>query len=297
MCACHSFLNFNNLSFKNNLTVKESEIYRLTYTFLSERIICRWLDHALENGCTATEVMEVKFLLKTLPLWAFTVVYFMVYNSALANPFFFISSDYYKYSHIGGVTISVVTLQVARKSSEKLSSFLYDILLQDAARMKIILGILSHILCYFVAWQVEDITLKMCNDGSILWLFPQFILMGIGQGLTTEGIKDLLELQFTQYRNLEDDRRRRYKFLLRFRIMFEETAVVSACILAIVYILITSHFTDTFTAVIHCQVNLSKFYKQLTLLDVASSCICCGVLYLYGTDSVETTDEEDEEST
>ncbi|XP_028056593.1 protein NRT1/ PTR FAMILY 5.4-like [Camellia sinensis] len=86
--------------------------------------------------------------------------------------------------------------------------------------MKVGLGMLAALVCCKVAWLVEYIRLKSLKEHgllghpdaiapiSIFWLSPQFVLMGIMDGLARDGMEDFFKYQ------VPESMRKRYAVVL-----------------------------------------------------------------------------------
>ncbi|KAK7816929.1 protein NRT1/ PTR FAMILY 5.4 [Quercus suber] len=179
----------------------------------------RWLDKAAvtvektssspqeeENLCSVEQVTQVKCFLK---LWTTFLAYSLV--QATGNTFFIEQSSNLKNSFTKkDVRVPLVSFFV-------LNSFLRFIIPRlfwsEKARnpnvtlVRIGVGMICSILCCIAAWQVEVHRLKQVHrleeikklhpnnpfetdtiSMSILWLLPQFILLGLAEGLVEEGL-------------------------------------------------------------------------------------------------------------
>nr|POF06753.1 protein nrt1/ ptr family 5.7 [Quercus suber] len=172
----------------------------------------RWLDKAAvtvkrtssspqedENLCSVEQVTQVKCFLKLIPLWTTFLAYSLV--QATGNTFFIEQSSNLKNSFTEkNVRVPLVAFFV-------LNSFLRFIIPRlfwsEKARnpnvtlVRIGVGMICSILCCIAAWQVEVHRLKEIKrlkypsdtiSMSILWLLPQFILLGLTEGLVEEGL-------------------------------------------------------------------------------------------------------------
>ena len=70
---------------------------------------------------------------------------------------------------------------------------------QRVTRIRIGVGMICSALCCFAAWQVEVHRLYLIKEitdptqtisMSVLWLFPQFILLGLMEGLASDGLEE-----------------------------------------------------------------------------------------------------------
>ncbi|WCJ34805.1 Major facilitator superfamily protein [Euphorbia peplus] len=159
-----------------------------------------------ENLCSAAEVRQTKSLLRLIPLWFAFIIYGIV--TASGNTFFVEQSN--------GLheTISINSLFIMMSLVSLVTSYLTDLLLSrycknetwklKAALIRVGAGMAISIVCCQVATQVEHKRLNALKklkpneseydnlDMSILWLAPQYILLGLMGGLAEDGLSDLL---------------------------------------------------------------------------------------------------------
>ena len=152
-----------------------------------------------ENLCSVEQVTQVKCFLTLIPLWTTFLAYSLV--QATGNTLFIEQSSNLKY------TITLNDVRVILVAFFKLNSFLRFIIphlfWSEKARnpnvtlVRIGVGMICSILCCIAAWQVEVHRLKEIKrlknpfdtiSMSILWLLPQFILLGLTEGLVEEGL-------------------------------------------------------------------------------------------------------------
>ena len=161
----------------------------------------------VENLCSVEQVTQVKCFLTLIPLWTTFLAYSLV--QATGNTFFIEQSTDLKNTIATNDTTVLVAFFV-------LNSFLRFIIPRlfwsEKARnpnvtlVRIGIGMICSILCCIAAWQVEvhrleqvhrlkeikrlnpDNDLSDTISMSILWLLPQFILLGLTEGLVEEGL-------------------------------------------------------------------------------------------------------------
>ncbi|ONI28126.1 hypothetical protein PRUPE_1G125000 [Prunus persica] len=115
-------------------------------------------------------------------------------------------------SPIGSIEFLPLYFTVLRDFSSFLISFLYNLLIPKHWRkatgtltlVRIGCGLACSMLCCVAAWQVEGKRLRaISNEGleddmsttipmSISWLLPQFVLLGVMEGLALNGLTDFL---------------------------------------------------------------------------------------------------------
>ena len=155
-----------------------------------------------ENLCSVEQVTQVKCFLTLIPLWTTFLAYSLV--QATGNTFFIEQRSNLKNTFTKHDRVLLVALFV-------LNSFLRFIIQRlfwsEKARnpnvtlVRIGVGMICSILCCIAAWQVEVHRLKEIKtlnpakpsdtiSMSILWLLPQFILLGLTEGLVEEGLQE-----------------------------------------------------------------------------------------------------------
>ena len=156
-----------------------------------------------ENLCSVEQVTQVKCFLTLIPLWTTFLAYSLV--QATGNTFFIEQSSNLKN------TFTKKDVRVPLVAFFVLNSFLRFIIPRlfwsEKARnpnvtlVRIGVGMICSILCCIAAWQVEVHRLKEIKrlnihnqddtiSMSILWLLPQFILLGLTEGLVEEGLRE-----------------------------------------------------------------------------------------------------------
>ncbi|KAK7816927.1 protein NRT1/ PTR FAMILY 5.4 [Quercus suber] len=192
----------------------------------------RWLDKAAvtvektlsspqeeENLCSVEQVTQVKCFLKLIPLWTTFLAYSLV--QATGHTFFIEQSTNLKNT----ITEKDVTVLVAFFVLNYFLRFIIPHLFwSEKARnpnvtlVRIGVGMICSVLCCIAAWQVEVHRLKQVNrlkeikglnhdddlfeedtiSMSILWLLPQFILLGLTEGLVEEGLQEFFSKHVTK---------------------------------------------------------------------------------------------------
>ena len=163
------------------------------------------------NLCSVEQVTQVKCFLTLIPLWTTFLAYSLV--QATGNTFFIEQSSNLKN------TFTKKNVRVPLVAFFVLNSFLRFIIPRlfwsEKARspnvtlVRIGVGMICSILCCIAAWQVEVHRLKEIKrlnihnqydtiSMSILWLLPQFILLGLTNGLVEEGLREFFIKHVTQ---------------------------------------------------------------------------------------------------
>ena len=166
-----------------------------------------------ENLCSVEQVTQVKCFLTLIPLWTTFLAYSLV--QATGNTFFIEQSSNLKN------TFTKKDVRVPLVAFFVLNSFLRFIIPRlfwtEKARnpnvtlVRIGFGMICSILCCIAAWQVEVHRLKEIKrlypnkpsetdtiSMSILWLLPQFILLGLTEGLVEEGLQEFFSKHVTK---------------------------------------------------------------------------------------------------
>ena len=162
------------------------------------------------NLCSVEQVTQVKCFLTLIPLWTTFLAYSLV--QATGNTFFIEQRSNLKNTFTKHDRVLLVALFV-------LNSFLRFIIQRlfwsEKARnpnvtlVRIGVGMICSILCCIAAWQVEVHRLKEIKtlnpakpsdtiSMSILWLLPQFILLGLTEGLVEEGLQEFFSKHVTK---------------------------------------------------------------------------------------------------
>ncbi|KAI3470004.1 hypothetical protein Pfo_026667 [Paulownia fortunei] len=178
--------------------------------------ILRWLDKAaieesspsleeqVREGrlCTVEQVKEVKILLTMVPLWTTFLVYGLL--QATGNTFFYEQANYMD-NHLGQIShVPVIIFVIIKTSTSFIVSRLCDSLFpsywgekipRNVMLVRIGVGMAISPICCVIAWRVEDFRLqKYVNldiSISVLWLIPQFFLLGFMEGLVFDGMEEI----------------------------------------------------------------------------------------------------------
>ncbi|XP_075642331.1 protein NRT1/ PTR FAMILY 5.4-like isoform X2 [Castanea sativa] len=211
------------LSWKSASNLKLFEVRNSQILFLPKVFWFRWLDKAAvtvektssspqeeENLCSVEQVTQVKCFLTLIPLWTTFLAYSLV--QATGNTFFIEQRSNLKITITKNHRAPLVAFFV-------LNSFLRFIIPRlfwsEKARnpnvtlVRIGVGMICSILCCIAAWQVEVHRLKEIKrlnpanpsdpiSMSIFWLLPQFILLGLAEGLVEEGLQEFFIKHVTE---------------------------------------------------------------------------------------------------
>ncbi|KAL7209662.1 hypothetical protein ACSBR1_031257 [Camellia fascicularis] len=287
---------------------------------------CRWLNNAAINvprnfccfpdgwiNCTVDEVEETKHLLRMVPISATFLLYgviksnsntlFVAQGHAMNRSFSFVLQ---KKHHQIQLSIQIFLL-IAGFATSAVKP-LYRIVLERrierrySAAMKVGLGMLAALACCKVSWLVESKRLKALKEHgllgnpdaiapiSVFWLSPQFVLMGIMDGLARDGMEDFFKYQ------VPESMRQRYALVLT------EAVIGWGTILNIVFIMILdvvvvklrakdgSWIADTVN-----QSHLDLFYAALVVVSMANLLIfaCVASFYTYSDFPEKENNKED----
>ncbi|KAI9156815.1 hypothetical protein LWI28_012620 [Acer negundo] len=154
---------------------------------------------------SVTMVQETKYILKLIPMWSTFLVFGLLLSAG--NTFSALQGIQMKSPDL---LIYLILLQsITRETVSTLSRFLLSKWFPKARlkqnMMTIWAGMLVSILCNVVLWRVEkhhrlnidiikyDTNIGISNSGdlmSIRWLAPQFLLLGLMDGLAMYGLED-----------------------------------------------------------------------------------------------------------
>ncbi|KAF2284688.1 hypothetical protein GH714_029311 [Hevea brasiliensis] len=234
--------------------------------------------------CSVAEVKDAKRLLTLIPLWTTFLMYSLV--QAAGNTFFIEQSDGMDFK-VGSYNVPINLFFVLKSLTGDISSYLVDLLIpkqwttqtqQRAQILKINAGMVFSILCCIVAWQVEVHRLQLikkcgCWDSdnenrkipmSVLWLVPQFFLLGFIEGLAEDGLREFFYNQVDKSMKLFETPFNGFvigigRFLIVFFILFRR-----------------SWFGDTIN-----HSRLDKYFRLLAILSFCNLCFCGFVSYRY----------------
>ncbi|XP_059669440.1 protein NRT1/ PTR FAMILY 5.10-like [Cornus florida] len=183
----------------------------------------QWLDKAAiaESGKQEESKREVaqvnnekKVLLRMVPMWLTFLVYSVV--EATGTTFFLEQATNLNYQIGNGYTVSENIFFLFKSFSSFIFAYLCDLLIKkfrdrqtqhQFTLVRIGLGLVSCILCCITAMQVEIRRLHLVKKAgledntettismSILWLTPQYCLLGVMEGIAAEGLQTIFKSQ------------------------------------------------------------------------------------------------------
>ncbi|KAJ7961264.1 protein NRT1/ PTR FAMILY 5.4-like [Quillaja saponaria] len=141
--------------------------------------------------CTVKEVRVVKQLLTLTYMWVTSLAFGLVLGTG--DTLFNKQGDTMKKLQIGKKPVRSSLFFVFK-------SFVRDIIIylfwmskarkQGTTLVRIGFGLFCAVICCIVAWQLE---VHRQKDTSVLWIFPQYLLLGLMEGLTLSGMEKFLE--------------------------------------------------------------------------------------------------------
>ncbi|PRQ39217.1 putative proton-dependent oligopeptide transporter family, major facilitator superfamily [Rosa chinensis] len=201
---------------------------------------------------------------------------FIVYSlvEATGNTFFFDQMNLLDY-HIGNFEVPIIYFVILESLSSSVISFLWRLLVpnqsKSATLVRIGCGLVCSVLCMVAAWQVEirrkiKINTEYTGDDqmeismSILWLIPQFSLLGFMRGLAEDGL-----IEFCADRVDGNDKReaRYYGSYASELVLGIGTLLTAVSIVA---------FRRTWLANDIFKNRLDKYYRGLVFIGVANLC-------------------------
>ncbi|KAJ9694922.1 hypothetical protein PVL29_010411 [Vitis rotundifolia] len=234
--------------------------------------------------CSVAQVKEIKYLLKMVPMWATFLVYGLV--EATGSTFFVEQTSNLSSPIANSFVDIVIAFNVIKSFTSFILPYLYELLIQrrwsdgrqkqGGLLVRIGVGMVSSILCCCAAWLVEVRRLNMVekvggkDDSeleihmSILWLVPQFCLLGFMEGLAQAGLVDF-------FCDLVADSMKSYAEPFTGYILSIGKLVNIACVFV---------FRDWFRDNINDS-HLDSYYLMLTILSSANLCLYCFVSYEY----------------
>ncbi|XP_050261013.1 protein NRT1/ PTR FAMILY 5.4-like isoform X2 [Quercus robur] len=148
--------------------------------------------------CTAEQVREVKRLFTLIPIWTSFLGCSLV--AATGNTFFYEQTSNMDVRIASNIEVPLKVLFALRSIICYIISYMFwskKARQQQVTRIRIGVGMICSALCCFVAWQVEVRRLYLTEEEkidpismSVLWLIPQFILLGLMEGLATYGLQE-----------------------------------------------------------------------------------------------------------
>ena len=157
--------------------------------------------------CTVEQVTDVKRLLTLIPLWTTFIAYGVV--KATGNTFFIKQSSNMDV-HIGKVKVPLMSFFVVKSCISSITQCLLKWMFKVARRQNVELvgigvGMVCTVLCCITAWRVEVHRLNLIEkEGidprdpnqiismSVLWLLPQFALLGLMEGFANIGLEKFM---------------------------------------------------------------------------------------------------------
>ncbi|KAK3228507.1 hypothetical protein Dsin_000388 [Dipteronia sinensis] len=233
--------------------------------------------------CSVTMVQETKYILKLIPMWSTFLVFGLLLSAG--NTF---SAQQGIQTESPDFLIYLVLLQsITRETGSTLSRFLLSNM------MRIWAGMLLSILCSAVLWRVEDHRLDISKSEygfygsmSIWWLAPQFLLLGLMDGLAMYGLED-----FT----IDDDHLSgSMKNFLPAINTFIVTGIGST--LNIIFVFCSNN------TLFHERLNdsrLDRYYKYLTIYGTPINCVYLLLIsiFVYGLSDAAQINEESKSKT
>ncbi|GAA0162789.1 hypothetical protein LIER_39475 [Lithospermum erythrorhizon] len=139
---------------------------------------------------TVSEVEEVKYISKIVPSFPTLFIYSIV-EAAGTTLFFNQASEINK-------DFPVIRFYILKNVSSYCASILWSNHREKLLRLKILTGMLCSVLCSMIAWRVEIYTKQSHVTISIWWLTPQFIFLGLMEGLLKDGIEGLFKYRVSE---------------------------------------------------------------------------------------------------
>ncbi|CAL5415071.1 unnamed protein product [Camellia sinensis] len=268
-------------------------------------------------NCTVDEVEETKHLLRMVPISATFLLYgviksnsntfFIAQGNAMDRTFHFVLQ---KKQHQIQLPIQIFLLMAgfANCAVKPLYRIVFERRIERmngrySAGMKVGLGMVAALACCRVAWWVENKRLKALTEHglsgnpdaiapiSVFWLSPQFVLMGIMDGLALGGMEDFFKYQ------VPESIRKSYALVLT------EAVIGGGKILNIGFIMILdvvvmklraedgSWIADTVN-----QSRLDHFYAALVVVSIANLLFFAYVARFYTyCDFLKEEDDDEEE--
>ncbi|KAM4097743.1 hypothetical protein ACJW30_07G024900 [Castanea mollissima] len=153
-----------------------------------------------EQLCTVEQVREVKGLFTLIPIWITFFGYSLV--EATGSTFFFEQSSNMDFYIGNNVQVSISSLAALQSFISFIVPFLFwakKARQQSVTQIRIGVGMFCSILSCIAAWWVEVHRLNLIQEEridpsdismSVLWLVPQFSLLGLMDGLASNGLQE-----------------------------------------------------------------------------------------------------------
>ncbi|KAM1086629.1 hypothetical protein ACFX2H_012203 [Malus domestica] len=238
-----------------------------------------------------------RFFIKVIAMWLAFLAYSLV--EATGSTFFYEQMSNLD-NKIGPLTAGPLYFRVLSSFSCFLVSFLYELLVpkhwRKATLARIGSGLGCSVLCCVAAWQLERKRLKLVsNEGledysseaasmSILWLVPQFFLLGLMRGLAVEGLIDFLAVQIAN----NDWIRARY-----YASHLTDFALGVGKIITAISILVFRRIWFNYSI---NRSHLDNYYELLTFISLINVIYyVCISSYLYGNEKSQNSAERENE--
>ncbi|XP_065625436.1 protein NRT1/ PTR FAMILY 5.4-like isoform X2 [Quercus suber] len=249
----------------------------------------------LGHLCTAEPVSEVKRLFSLIPIWTSFLGCSLV--AATGNTFFYEQTSNMDFYIANNIKVPLNVLFALRSIIRDIIPYMFwskKARQQHVTRIRIGVGMICSALCCFVAWQVEVHRLYLIEEEnidpidsnqtismSVLWLFPQFILLGLMDGLASDGLQEFF------YKHVATSMR-------SYGSQFNDCVLGIGNFISLPFVLgLRSWFKDT--------INTSHVDKYYLTLAILSSVFF--VFYVYASSSITSVhmgspsnDEESNES-
>ncbi|KDP36569.1 hypothetical protein JCGZ_08336 [Jatropha curcas] len=237
------------------------------------------------SSCTETEVKHAKRLLTLIPLWMTFLMYSVV--QASGNTFFIEQTDGMKIRINADFDFPITFFFIFQSLTRSITSYLANLLISKKWRLatqqrpqllKINSGMAFSIMCCLAAWQVEVKRLKLMKECgcmssvyennkismSVLWLLPQFFLLGLMEGLAEDGLSQFF------YNHVDES-------MKLFETPFNGLVIGIGRLLTLFFILLRrSWFGDSIN-----HSRLDKYFRWLMILSCCNLCFCGVVSYKY----------------
>ncbi|XP_047961748.1 protein NRT1/ PTR FAMILY 5.11-like [Salvia hispanica] len=251
--------------------------------------ITRWLDKAAiahGGGCSDAQVEKVKRLIKMLPMWSCFLTLSLV--AASGSTFFFEEASVIE---DGGVidndnkilflaNVVRFTDLVGSVISNYIMTKLRDKMKFNQQRMELVkigMGMLCCVSCCIVAWGLAS--LRRNYYINVFWLTPQFILLGLMQGLSEDGLESFYESQAS-------------KSLLSYGPPFGELVMGIGKFMSIPCVLIFSMTSIRWFQKDIDASRLDKYYIFLAVLSFLNFVLYCFFGWWYRNNTFLARDEE-----
>ncbi|PQM35426.1 protein NRT1/ PTR FAMILY 5.10-like [Prunus yedoensis var. nudiflora] len=248
---------------------------------------------------------EKGFFIEVIAMWSAFFAYSLV--EATGSTFFFEQmSSLDTKSGIGSVMVVAVFFTLVSRFSSFLVSFIYDLLIpkqwRKATLVRIGCGLACSMLCCVAAWLVEGKRLKspvtVTNQRiegdtrttfamSTWWLIPQFVQLGLMEGLALNGLTEFLADRIAN----NDRLRARYYY----------ASHISDLILGVGKLVTASSILVFRRSWFHPNINgshLDRFFELLTYLSLANLIyyMCISVYFYHNEKSRKSANKGNKQS-